>query len=189
MEQKMQQGKGWEWWPTIAWQFFWAWIVAPIVLWRSRYVSDTHGWRVQTIGCCVSGLHATPMWLIALYIPGMEPVNTYWIPPQWIAVSIMLIEIFTVWLPCWQVVRHQTLQQETPDAIALWQARTQKGSSLPGSTLPGSAGSSPSIVGKLEKGLALDADQVETGSFETARSESIFTMEVSRDGRDDLTIY
>lgn len=23
------------------------------------------------------------MWLIALYVPGMEKVNEYWIPPQW----------------------------------------------------------------------------------------------------------
>lgn len=28
-------------------------------------------------------LHATPMWLIALYVPAMAPVNYYWIPPQW----------------------------------------------------------------------------------------------------------
>lgn len=28
-------------------------------------------------------LHAAPMWLIALYVPGMAPVNNYFIPPQW----------------------------------------------------------------------------------------------------------
>lgn len=28
-------------------------------------------------------LHATPMWLIALYVPAMAPINYYWIPPQW----------------------------------------------------------------------------------------------------------
>jgi hypothetical protein len=28
-------------------------------------------------------LHATPMWLIALYVPAMEPVNKYFLPPQW----------------------------------------------------------------------------------------------------------
>ena len=31
----------------------------------------------------VCSLHATPMWLVALYVPAMETVNKYWIPPQW----------------------------------------------------------------------------------------------------------
>lgn len=30
-----------------------------------------------------SSLHATPMWLIGLYVPAMAPVNAVWIPPQW----------------------------------------------------------------------------------------------------------
>jgi hypothetical protein len=54
-----------------------------MILWQSRGIHDTQGWRVQTIGCCLAGLPATPMWLIALYTPGMEPVNEYFIPPQW----------------------------------------------------------------------------------------------------------
>ncbi|UNI15547.1 hypothetical protein JDV02_002071 [Purpureocillium takamizusanense] len=125
MEQKMQMGRGWEWWPSVFWQFFWAWIVAPVVLWKSRGIHDTQGWRVQTIGCAVSNLHAAPMWLIALYVPGMDPVNRYFIPPQWIAVSIMLTEGFTVFLPCWEVMRHQTLRQETLDSIAQWESKNR----------------------------------------------------------------
>lgn len=65
------------------------------------------------------------MWLIALYVPGMAPLQKYWIPPQWICLSIMFIEIFTVFLPCWEVMRHQSLRQETLDAIAQWE--TKKG--------------------------------------------------------------
>lgn len=83
MQQKTEMGRGWEWWPTIVWQFTWAWIVAPITLWKARHIHDTQGWRAQTIGCAVSNLHATPMWLIALYVPAFEKVNQYWIPPQW----------------------------------------------------------------------------------------------------------
>ncbi|KAJ3474444.1 hypothetical protein NLG97_g9843 [Lecanicillium saksenae] len=90
MERNTKQGHGWEWWPSIFWQLFWAWIVAPFILYRARNVHDTQGWRLQTIGCCISGLHAAPMWLIALYVPAMAPVNNYFIPPMWIAVSIML---------------------------------------------------------------------------------------------------
>ncbi|KAJ3455611.1 hypothetical protein MRS44_017093 [Fusarium solani] len=98
--QKSQMGRGWEWWPSVFWQFFWAWIIAPYILWN---------------------LHATPMWLIALYVPGMAPVNHVWVPPQWIALSIILLEIFTVFFPCYEVIQHQTLRQETLDSIAQWQ--------------------------------------------------------------------
>ncbi len=55
MEQKTAQGRGWEWWPSVFWQLFWAWIVAPMILWRSRGLRDTQGWRTQTIACCLSG--------------------------------------------------------------------------------------------------------------------------------------
>ncbi|KAL7792549.1 hypothetical protein V8C37DRAFT_402279 [Trichoderma ceciliae] len=121
MEQRVQMGRGWEWWPSVFWLFFWAWIVAPFTLWRARDIRDTQGWRSQTVWCAISGLHAAPMWLIALYVPGMEAINHYWIPPQWIAVSIWLMEIFTVFLPCWEVLCHQALCQETLNTIAQWE--------------------------------------------------------------------
>lgn len=55
LQKKLEQGRGWEWWPGVASQVFWAWVVAPVVLWCSRDIRDTHGWRVQTIACCISG--------------------------------------------------------------------------------------------------------------------------------------
>lgn len=54
MEQKMKMGRGWEWWPSLVMMFVWSWIIAPIVLWRSRNIRDTQSWRVQTIGCVIS---------------------------------------------------------------------------------------------------------------------------------------
>ncbi|KAL6874838.1 hypothetical protein J3F83DRAFT_728831 [Trichoderma novae-zelandiae] len=121
MEQKVQMGRGWEWWPSVVWQLFWAWVVAPFTLWRARDIRDTQGWRTQTILCAISGLPASPMWLIALYVSGMEAINHQFIPPQWIALSIWLMEIFTVFLPCWEVISHQALCQETLNTIAQWE--------------------------------------------------------------------
>ncbi|KAK5991325.1 hypothetical protein PT974_09606 [Cladobotryum mycophilum] len=123
MEVKSKQGRGWEWWPSVFWQMFWAWIYAPYILFRARNLRDTQGWRLQTIACCVSNLHAAPMWLIAIYVPAMAPVNNYFIPPQWIAVSIMLLEIFAVFVPIIEVCKHRTLTQETLDSIARWETR------------------------------------------------------------------
>ncbi|KAJ3455315.1 hypothetical protein MRS44_013915 [Fusarium solani] len=111
------------WWPSIFWQFFWTWVVAPYTLWRARGINDTQGWRTQTIACCLSSLHATPMWLIALYLPAMSSINHIWAPPQWIAISIMMLEIFTIFLPCWEVIRYQTLRQEHLSSIVQWQLK------------------------------------------------------------------
>ena len=42
-------------WPSIAWQIFWSWIYAPVLLWRVRDVNDVHGWRKQTVACVLAG--------------------------------------------------------------------------------------------------------------------------------------
>ncbi|CAH0053636.1 unnamed protein product [Clonostachys solani] len=150
-ERREKMLRGWEWWHTVFWQFFWAWIFAPMILWRSRKIYDTQGWRLQTIACCVSSLHAAPMWLIALYVPQMDKVNRYFIPPQWIAVSIMFLEIFTIFLPCWQVMQQQNLRQEVLDTIAQWEAKsnfpvTSGKSMISGSTAIDSLGSKDSTL-------------------------------------------
>ncbi|KAH7141729.1 hypothetical protein EDB81DRAFT_797563 [Dactylonectria macrodidyma] len=125
--QKSKMLRGWEWWPSVFWQFFWAWIVAPYILWQARGINDTQGWRTQTIACCLSSLHATPLWLIALYVPSMSTIDSFWIPPQWIALSIMLLEIFTIFLPCWEVFRYQALRHEALESITQWQLNRNVG--------------------------------------------------------------
>ncbi|KAL2761008.1 hypothetical protein ACRALDRAFT_1038047 [Sodiomyces alcalophilus JCM 7366] len=128
-EVKTEQGRGWEWWPSVFWQIVWAWMVAPYILWQTRGIHDTQGWRVQTVACCLASLHAAPMWLVALYVDEMSVINQYFIPPQWIAVSIMFMEICTIFIPCWQVLRHQSLRQETLELIALWETGRKNGGS------------------------------------------------------------
>ncbi|PHH67729.1 hypothetical protein CDD82_1174 [Ophiocordyceps australis] len=147
MERKIQQGRGWEWWPSVVFQLFWAWIFAPIILWRARKLRDTQGWRTQTICCCIASLHAVPMWLIALYVPEMAPVNKYFIPPQWIAVSITMIEIFTIFIPCWEVRKQQSLCQETLDSIARWEMR-QKTNTQGDKSLKSGSSATSSWIGR-----------------------------------------
>ncbi|KAJ5778026.1 hypothetical protein N7520_001272 [Penicillium odoratum] len=143
MEQKTAQGSGWEWWPGVAYQLLWAWIIAPIVLWKARKINDTQGWRTQTICCALASLHATPLWLIGLYVPAMEPVNAVWIPPQWICLSIWFMEIFTVFIPCYEVFRSKTLRKETLDSIARWELKVKS-------------------TGSEEKSLSSEATMVES---------------------------
>lgn len=163
MEQKAEMGRGWEWWPTVIWQFFWAWLVAPIILWKSRNIHDTHGWRVQTIACAVGNLHATPMWLIAVYVPAMEKVNQYWLPPQWICLSIYVMEIFTIFLPCYEVIRHRSLRKETLDTIAQWEFKNK---------VSGSEAKSIKSASIMAESLMSRSNSVKT----TDSSESILTM-------------
>ncbi|KAK4081185.1 uncharacterized protein Triagg1_2717 [Trichoderma aggressivum f. europaeum] len=174
MEQKVEMGRGWECvgrlrsdidinrWPSVLWLLFWAWIVAPFTLWRARDIRDTQGWRTQTIWCAISGLHAAPMWLIALYVPGMEAINHHWIPPQWIAVSIWLMEIFTVFLPCWEVLCHQTLCQETLNTIEQWENnKTGLGTAIR------SFKSKSTIIDSIKTGWRSTNSSIQTSSVES----------------------
>lgn len=43
--------------------------------------------------------------------------------------SITILEVFTILLPCIHTLRHQALRQETLDSIARWEARNKSGSS------------------------------------------------------------
>ena len=106
---------------------FWAWIYAPYILWRSRKITDTHGWRIQTIACCISGLPASPLWLCSLYLSAFTTVNQRWIPPQWFVLSITLIEGFTLLIPCYHVYKHHNLRSETLAAISHWESRNNLG--------------------------------------------------------------
>lgn len=54
-EQLIDLGRGWEWWPSVVWQFIWTWGVAPFLIVRAWSIRDTMGWRTQTIGACLSG--------------------------------------------------------------------------------------------------------------------------------------
>ncbi|KAF3012961.1 hypothetical protein E8E14_003007 [Neopestalotiopsis sp. 37M] len=156
--------QGWEWWLSIVWQFFWAWFYAPYMLYKTRHIEDTHGWRITTICCCIAGLPATPLWLAGLYAPGMAPLNAVWAPPQWYSLSIFFIEVFTIGIPCLQVYKTHNLKQETLDAIAAWERRnqgtatnpdaiSQKSSGLASSTLAAS-----SIAGKSARSKASSTD-------------------------------
>ncbi|KAJ4324956.1 hypothetical protein N0V94_001010 [Neodidymelliopsis sp. IMI 364377] len=112
-EQIVDLGRGWEWWPSVLWQFVWTWMVAPFLIWRAWGIRDTLGWRTQTIGACVSGLHATPMFLIASYSPIFytSGINAYFPPSQWIHLNTVFIEIFTLFIPAYQVVKHWRAQR------------------------------------------------------------------------------
>lgn len=167
MEQAAAAGRGWEWWPTCFWQLFWAWVVAPIILWKSRHINDTHGWRTQTIGCCIAGLPAAPMWLIAVHVDAMQVVNQYFIPPQWICLSIMFLEIFTVLLPCWEVMRQKSLSKETKESIAQWETKNRVTASGAKSLNTNSSVMESILTGKKSTTSSVDS---------AASNESILTM-------------
>ncbi|KAJ3546864.1 hypothetical protein NM208_g1792 [Fusarium decemcellulare] len=124
-EQLVDLGRGWEWWPSVLWQVVWTWIVAPVLIWRAWGIRDTMGWRTQTIGCCISNLHATPMFLMASYMPAFAPVNMYFSPSQWIHLSVLMFEIFTVFVPAGQVIRQMILAKRAAATNAKWETESQ----------------------------------------------------------------
>ncbi|CAG9983914.1 unnamed protein product [Clonostachys byssicola] len=124
-EQIINLGRGLEWWPSVLWQVLLAWMVAPILTWRAWGIHDTMGWRTQTIGCCISNLHATPMFLIAQYVPAFESINDYFHPIQWINLSIMMFEISTVFIPVFQVIKLQMQCRKAAASHARWETSFQ----------------------------------------------------------------
>lgn len=90
--------------------------------------------------------------------------------PCRIAISIMALEIFTIVLPCWQVMRHQTLQKETLEAIKLWEEKSKIGS-INDTDYSGSTKISKSA---WESFKAMSA--FESGRPSLDHPESIFTM-------------
>jgi hypothetical protein len=94
----------------------------------------------------------------------------------------MFIEIFSIFLPCWQVWRHQSLRQETMEMIATWESKRSnhmhgsgEGSSTPGAT--SALGGSPSQ--KTWKTIYTVENSSTTGPLGTAPSysgESMLSM-------------
>ncbi|KAL2421932.1 hypothetical protein ABEF95_000493 [Exophiala dermatitidis] len=118
--------RGWEWWPSIAWQLFWSWAYAPILLWRVRGIDDVHGWRSQTIACIIAGMPASPMWLIALYAPPMKAVNRYFVPPLWFSASIVIMQACVIFVPFFQIFKNRKLETETREIIAEWEEKQKQ---------------------------------------------------------------
>ena len=80
----------------------------------------------------------------------------------------MVIEIFTVFLPCWEAIRHQNLRQETLDTIAQWESKNKY-------SLGNGAKSINS--GSTMADSAVSGWKSTDGSIKTTRSnESIMTM-------------
>ncbi len=78
------------------------------------------------------------------------------------------MEIFTIFLPCWETVRYQTLRKETLDAIAQWESKN-KGAHGSAKSLTSSGGST--MVDSILSGKKSLAS---IGS--AASDESILTM-------------
>lgn len=77
------------------------------------------------------------------------------------------MEIFTILLPCWEVVRHQSLIRETLDAITQWEKKTKASGSE-----AKSINSVPTMVDSIMSGFKSTDGSVKTNSSD----DSILTM-------------
>lgn len=84
-----------------------------------------------------------------------------------ICLSIIFIEIFTIFVPCWEVVRTRSLRKETLDAIAHWEKRT-KGSS--------SDTKSMNTVSTLVESMLSGKKSTDGSVKSTSSDDSILTM-------------
>lgn len=80
----------------------------------------------------------------------------------------MILEVFTVFLPCWEVLKHQSLRQETLDTIAQWESNNK---------VLGKGGAKSIATGSTTVAGSVLTAWSKDGSIKTTSSgESIFTM-------------
>lgn len=68
-------------------------------------------------------LPASPLWLAGLYAPQFAPLNAVLPPPTWFSICIFFLEVFAIGFPIIDVVKGNSLRQETLEAIASWEKR------------------------------------------------------------------
>lgn len=81
-----------------------------------------------------------------------------------------------MWIPCYQVLRHRSLQQETLDTIALWESRTRGGVNKSFSREQDSSRTPTAVTLSHEKMDSADTGRYPAGSIESHSTESLFTM-------------
>ncbi|KAI9695433.1 MAG: hypothetical protein M1820_008618 [Bogoriella megaspora] len=103
--------RGYEWIPTIFFQFFWTYVCGPYILFRTRHVHDLHYWGLQTRLTILAGLPGTPMWLAFLYgnSSAIKSVDTYWFPGLWFLPGLVTIQLSSIILPLWDAYRESKL--------------------------------------------------------------------------------
>lgn len=79
----------------------------------------------------------------------------------------MILEIFTIFLPCWEVFKHQSLQQETLNIIAQWESNK----TLAQGSTKSITTRSTAVTGSSRTAWSKDGDNKSQIS-----SDSIFTM-------------
>jgi hypothetical protein len=116
-----------------------------------------------------SRLPASPLWLASMYIPQFAPVSAYIPPPTWFSICIFFMEIFAIGFPIYDVIKSNTLRQETLDAIANWEKR-QAAQGMDDSSLSPSGWSHTTTLKS-----AGDNTVTSKSSFESAKS-AMLTM-------------
>jgi hypothetical protein len=101
---------------------------------------------IQLTDLC--SLHATPLWLMAMYLPAFTKVNRYFAPSEWyvgpeyrilnisdrwsltdnrLHLAVMMFEVFTILVPCVQVIRTTKMGKKAADSNAKWETTSQTG--------------------------------------------------------------
>ncbi|KAL8867785.1 MAG: hypothetical protein Q9174_005437 [Haloplaca sp. 1 TL-2023] len=120
--------RGWEWIPSVVWQFIFNFFFGPYLLFKIRNIRDAYQWRLQTIIAVIAGLPGTPIWFAALYAEKFVPVNKYWLPSMWFAPGMLAMELVTLGFPLYQMRKYNRDARETDQAVAQMEDKQRAGS-------------------------------------------------------------
>lgn len=114
-------------------------------------------------------LPASPLWLAGLYAPQFAPLNKVLPPPTWFSLCIFFMEVSAIGFPIVDVLKGNSLRQETLEAIANWEIRqAESGSGADGSLKSPSAFSNTTTL-KSNGGSTLKSK----ASFESHKSDML----------------
>ena len=85
----------------------------------------------------------------------------------------MILEFFTIFVPCWQVLRHHALKKETLDSIAAWESKKNNGEPNSGSLFSGSTKLSKR---KSDSWKSLSTAEKGQKTMDDATASSVLTM-------------
>ncbi|KZF24068.1 hypothetical protein L228DRAFT_87952 [Xylona heveae TC161] len=113
--------KGWEWLPSIVWQFVWTYGIGPYVLFKIRNIRDVYHWSLQTKLSIILSLPGTPLWIAAIYSDKFANVDLWWPAPMWFAPGLMGLEFLTIFFPLWEAYRTKDRRHSAQSAFDGWE--------------------------------------------------------------------
>ncbi|KAF1811703.1 hypothetical protein P152DRAFT_48877 [Eremomyces bilateralis CBS 781.70] len=119
--------RGYEWIPSVFWQFLWASVFGPYVLLRIRYIRDVHYWAWQTRLAIIAALPGTPLWLAFVYSdnPRLMKVSKSFVPAGWFLPGLITMQFVSIYFPLHDA-HNKSQRPSSPQSVKSTMTKSEK---------------------------------------------------------------